>query len=86
MQINAIRASTQSDSTSGGDAISGSNDMFLQLLVAQLKTQDPLSPMDPNQMVDQLVQLNTLTEVSSIHQLLQDMYSSTGGDANKQGG
>ncbi len=44
---------------------------FLTLLMAQLKTQDPLSPMDPNQMVTQLVQFNSLGQLMSIRQLLE---------------
>ncbi len=45
---------------------------FLTLLMAQLKTQDPLSPMDPNQMVTQLVQFNSLGQLMSIRQLLEE--------------
>ncbi|ABF40648.1 putative basal-body rod modification protein FlgD [Candidatus Koribacter versatilis Ellin345] len=53
--------------------VSGMGDLdttFAQLLVAQLKSQDPTSPMDPSQLVSQLVGLNTLDAVTSIYQLL----------------
>ena len=45
--------------------------MFLQLLVAQLKNQSPLNPMDPTQFVGQFAQFSELSEVTQIYQLLQ---------------
>jgi flagellar basal-body rod modification protein FlgD len=50
---------------------------FLTLLMTQLKAQDPTSPMDPNQMVGQLVQFNTLGEIMQIRSLLQSMAQPT---------
>src|SRR5882724_11875070 len=47
------------------------NNMFLQLLVAQLKNQSPLDPLDPSQFVGQLAQFSELSEITSIYQLLQ---------------
>jgi len=41
-------------------------DTFMKLLLAQLKNQDPLSPMDNNQMVAQMAQLNSLQQLTSI--------------------
>jgi len=49
----------------------GLNNMFLQLLVAQLQNQNPLDPMDPTQFVGQLAQFSELSEVTQIEQLLQ---------------
>jgi len=40
--------------------------MFLQLLVAQLKNQDPLSPTDSTQFVAQLAQFSELEQVIGI--------------------
>ncbi len=53
------------------------NNMFLQLLVAQLKNQDPTSPLDPSQFVGQLAQFSELSEVTSIYQLLQQAVPAT---------
>lgn len=39
---------------------------FITLLTAQLQTQDPLSPMDPNQMVSELTSINTLQQIMQI--------------------
>lgn len=42
------------------------SDTFMKLLLAQLRNQDPLSPMDNNQMVAQMAQLNSLQQLTSI--------------------
>ncbi len=47
-------------------ASNGLSDMFTQLLIAQIKNQDPLSPSDPSQYVSQLA---TLSQTESLQQL-----------------
>ena len=64
----ATNATTDSSSTTGLTGETG--DMFLKLLTTQLKSQDPLSPMDPDQFVGQLVQFNTLGEIMKIRELI----------------
>jgi flagellar basal-body rod modification protein FlgD len=49
--------------------------MFMQLLMAQLKSQDPMDPVDPNQFVSQLVQFNSLNELQDMDGLLQQIAS-----------
>lgn len=66
----AIRAA-DTTTNSGLPSSQGLNDMFLQLLVAQLQNQSPLNPMDPTQFVGQLAQFSELSEVTQINQLLQ---------------
>ncbi len=68
MQVTAISSSSESAGTSALDGDTG--DMFLTLLVTQLKTQDPLSPMDPTAFVNQLVQFNTLSQIIHIREAL----------------
>jgi|SRR6267154_2617682 len=51
----------------------GLNTMFMQLLMAQLKNQSPLSPVDPTQFVGQLAQFSELSAVNSIYTLLQQL-------------
>ena len=46
---------------------------FLTLLTAQLKNQDPLSPMDPSQFTQQLVQMTGVQQQILTNQLLQQM-------------
>jgi flagellar basal-body rod modification protein FlgD len=65
------RTAVQNDSNSGGLLGAGGSDAFLQLLMTQLKSQDPMSPMDTNQFVTQLVQFNTLDQITCIRELMQ---------------
>jgi len=46
---------------------------FLQLLVAQLKGQNPLDPLDGTQFVSQLAQFSSLEELTSIHAVLDNV-------------
>ncbi|MDI3257230.1 MAG: flagellar hook capping FlgD N-terminal domain-containing protein [Kyrpidia sp.] len=41
---------------------------FLQLLVAQLKNQDPLQPMDSTQFISQLAQFSALEQMTNVAQ------------------
>ena len=71
-------------STTGTGATSGSSaagaaatqDKFLALLVAQLKNQDPLSPMDNAQVTSQLAQINTVQGIESLNTTLQSLMGS----------
>lgn len=75
-------SSTASSSSSTNSALPNPqslNNMFLQLLVAQLQNQNPLNPMDPTQFVGQLAQFSELSEVTSIYQLLQQSVPGAGG-------
>lgn len=80
----ARSAEAGSASNSGGSVDS----MFMQLLITQLKNQDPTSPMDPSAFVQQLAQVTTLDQLTQINQLLQNTLggtyistiSSSGGD------
>lgn len=70
---------------SAGTAISKdltSKDTFLQLLVAQIKNQDPLNPSDGLQFVTQLAQFSELEQVMGIRQDVQAIGAQmTGEDA-----
>ncbi len=92
MQINPLAqpnavgaASGASGNSNGTSSAQASNDMFLQLLVAQLKSQSPLDPVDPNQFVGQLAQFNTLDQIMQIRGLLQQVTNSIPGTNNSTG-
>ena len=70
---------TTSTGSSGLPTSQGLNNMFLQLLVAQLQNQDPLDPMDPTQFVGQLAQFSELSEVTQIEQTLQGLVPTSTG-------
>ena len=60
------------DLTTG--ALSGiGQDQFLQLLIAQLKNQDPLSPVDNSQFISQLASLNTVQGIQSLNASFAEM-------------
>jgi flagellar basal-body rod modification protein FlgD len=66
-------------------SLSGDQQMFLKLLTAQLRNQDPLSPLDANQFTAQLVQMNGVQQQILTNQLLQQLVSNQGGLGNAVG-
>jgi flagellar basal-body rod modification protein FlgD len=66
---------TSSSSRSSSGATSGSDlqNTFLQLLIAQMKNQDPTSPMDSSQMTSQLAQINTVTGIGQLNSSLTSL-------------
>jgi flagellar basal-body rod modification protein FlgD len=50
-----------------------SADRFLKLLVAQMKNQDPLSPMDNAQVTSQMAQINTVSGIEKVNESVQAM-------------
>jgi flagellar basal-body rod modification protein FlgD len=50
---------------------------FLTLLTSELKAQDPISPLDPNEMVGQIVSLNQLDQLMQIRQILHGLTTPT---------
>ena len=69
-QIQAASAGSRSAAAAGNDATasaSGTEDRFLKLLVAQMRNQDPLNPMDNAQVTSQLAQINTVRGIESLN-------------------
>lgn len=58
-----------SSSPSTSVAASDTSDMFTKLLVAQIQNQDPLSPTDPSQFVNQLATLSQTEALSTVSTL-----------------
>jgi flagellar basal-body rod modification protein FlgD len=69
---NPTTGTTGASTTTGLPSGQSLNNMFLQLLIAQLQNQDPTDPVDPSQFVGQLAQFSELSEVTSIYQLLSN--------------
>jgi len=66
-------ATSSSSSTSSDSATISAND-FLTLLVTEMKNQDPTADTDPNEYINQLVNVNSLEQLISINQTLtQDL-------------
>ena len=68
----ASSATSSTGSTTGTSATDLQN-TFLQLLVAQLKNQDPTNPMDSSQMTSQLAQINTVSGISQLNTTLTSL-------------
>ena len=67
--VNALAGSTTAGTTTppqSAGMTAPTEQMFLQLLVAQIKNQDPLSPADPSQFTSQLAQFSELEQVVAI--------------------
>ena len=62
-------ASSSGSSSSGSDSAISAND-FLTLLVTEMQNQDPTADTDPNEYINQLVQINSLEQLISINQNL----------------
>jgi len=71
-------ASATSALPSNVDGLANEN-TFLQLLVAQIKNQDPTNPTDSVQFLSQLAQFSQLEQLIGIRQELQQPGSSTTG-------
>lgn len=48
-------------------------DMFLKLLVAQMKNQDPTNPASPDQLAAQLAQFSSLEQLISMNEKMDNM-------------
>lgn len=57
---------------------------FLNLLVTQLKNQDPLNPMDNSQMTTQLSQISTVSGIEKLNATLEKLLSSYSGTQTMQ--
>ena len=73
MRIETMVSSRDAGQSKAASSLTGTSDEFMQLLMTQLKSQDPMSPMDTNSFVSQLVQFNTLDEITQIRDLIASM-------------
>jgi flagellar basal-body rod modification protein FlgD len=64
----AAAAATTSELKTGLDY-----NAFLQLLIAQIKNQDPLSPMDPTEQMGQLASFSNVEQTIKLNQKLDSM-------------
>ena len=80
MQIPAISQNTATNPTSTSTQSTGAaeKDMFMTLLVAQLKNQDPLAPQDGAAFVAQLAQFNSLDQLIGIKQSIDALVHKQG--------
>lgn len=74
-----------SGNAAGSSAGISAND-FLTLLVTEMQNQDPTAATDPNEYINQLVQVNSLEQLISINQTLTGALGATASDSKSSGG
>lgn len=74
-QITNLAGTTASTTASSANNVMNAfdTDTFMQLLLAELKNQDPLEPMNNSEMVSQMAQLNSLQQLTSISSNIETM-------------
>ena len=70
MEITGLPEATQTSEAPPRNNLAD-QDAFLMLLVTQLKTQNPLEPLKPDEFVAQLAQFNSLEQLMHIRELLE---------------
>ena len=73
-----INATGQQDKSLTASSIKEQQDRFLNLLVTQLKNQDPLNPMDNAQMTSQLAQMSTVSGIEKLNATLNTLLENLG--------
>src|SRR5262245_32340899 len=71
----AATMTTSSSSQLPSSKAQDQKNQFLQLLVAQLRGQNPLDPLDGTQFVTQLAQFSSVEELTNIHAVLDNVHS-----------
>lgn len=88
--MSAVQDTSSVNSLLGAGAAKAKNstqatqDRFLSLLVAQMKNQDPLNPLDNAQVTSQLAQLSTVQGIETMNSNLTALAASLGGNQMAQ--
>ncbi|MCB4812331.1 flagellar hook assembly protein FlgD [Methylovorus menthalis] len=72
---NDLLTSMNSRTSSSGSTAADAQDRFMTLLITQMKSQDPLNPMDNAQVTSQLAQLSTVTGIDKLNTTMESMIS-----------
>src|SRR5882757_8221542 len=87
--IKAFDTTPSTPTNHGGSQASPSSELtansFITLLTTQLQAQDPLNPLDPNQMVNELTSMNTLQETIQIREDLDALAAAAKGSTAGSG-
>ncbi len=90
-RANVARAMASGSGSSGSsnsdtsDATISAND-FLTLLVTEMQNQDPTADTDPNEYINQLVQINSLEQLIDINQNLSDVLGASSSPSSQSSG
>lgn len=79
----SLKSRTVNKTENGTTIVTGSQksdkDLFLKLLVAQMKNQDPFNSQDPTQYITQLAQFNMLEQSMTLNENIEYMIGMTNG-------
>jgi flagellar basal-body rod modification protein FlgD len=81
-RANAASNASSGASTASSDSATITANDFLTLLVTEMQNQDPTADTDPNEYINQLVNVNSLEELISINQTLTTDLGSSTADAS----
>ncbi len=88
MAVSGVGSSSSSGSTAGlngsSGSLAGNFDTFLNMLVTQLKNQNPLDPLDTNAFTQQLVQFSGVEQQLKTNEFLSAMMQATQSGSNSQ--
>ncbi len=76
--LNAASAANGAGASSSSLGASDTEDRFLKLLVAQMRNQDPLNPMDNAQVTTQMAQISTVQGIEKLNQSMEKMAGGAG--------
>jgi len=79
--VASVNAAAGTASTKGAEI---GKDVFLKMLVAQLKNQNPLNPMDGTDFAAQLAQFSSLEQLTNMSTQMEKLSSSIGSMVNSQ--
>lgn len=78
MAISGVSQTTTAAASQTSRTDLGQKDIFLKLLVAQMKYQDPMKPQDSTQMSSQLAQFNMVEQQTNTNKLLNELIARGG--------
>ena len=80
--LNSTSSSAATTSAASTTDALGNEQVFLQLLVAQIRNQDPLNPTDSTTFMTQLAQFSDLEQLININQSVGQIDAAIGGTTN----
>jgi hypothetical protein len=80
--MTAQTSGTSSTGSSGNSSATISANDFLTLLVTEMQNQDPTATTDPNEYINQLVQVNSLEQLIDINQNLSTVLGTSGSSSS----
>lgn len=82
--MSTVASVTAAASTASKKGVEIGKDVFLKMLVAQLKNQNPLNPMDGTDFAAQLAQFSSLEQLTNMSAQMEKLTSSIGSMVNGQ--